>query len=78
MNEEIKTKINRNALKKYCSELPECRIFLENFFLTCEPYSPIVNFINYVSDIISYSRTHKQIKENWEKLIDAFFDIIDI
>ena len=74
----IKTTVNRELLKKYCNELPECKNFLENFFLTCEPYDPVVNFINYLRDLKIYSSTNKYIKENGEKLVEAFFDILGI
>jgi len=75
---EIRSTVNRGILKNYCNELPGCSTFLENFFLTCEPYSPLVNFLNYLSDLKLYSTTNKHIKENGERLVDAFFDILGI
>jgi len=75
---EIKTTVNREMLKKYCDELPTCRTFLENFFLTCESYSPVENFMNYLRDLKLYSKTNIYIKENGERLVDAFFDILGI
>lgn len=76
--DEFKTRIDRDVLKRYCEEFPECSTFLENFFLTCEPYEPIINFENYLTDLELYSPTRRKIRENNQNLIDAFFDIVQI
>jgi len=77
-DEEIKTHISREVLKKYCEELPDCSTFLENFFLTCGHYSPLANFLNYIMDLKLYSTTNVHINRNRERLVDAFFDIVEI
>jgi hypothetical protein len=78
MDSEIRSTVNRGILKKYCNEFPGCSTFLENFFTTCEPYSPLVNFMNYLNDLRSYSTTNRHIRDNEKKLVDAFFDIVEI
>ena len=72
------TRVNREKLKQYCDELPGCSIFLENFFTTCGDYSPGVNFLNYIQDLDIYSRTNMHIRDNFRKLENAFFDIIEV
>lgn len=38
MPQEVQVRVDRETLEHYCEELQDCRCFLENFFLTCEPY----------------------------------------
>lgn len=64
-------------LKEYCNSFPDCRTFLENFFLTCGPYGPSTNFLNYLMDLDLYGSTRRQIRENRSRLINAFFDIVE-
>lgn len=55
--------------------LPGCRRFLENFFGTCRPYPPEVNFLNFLRDVRLYSPSNKEMRENGVYLVQAFYEI---
>ncbi len=68
-------RVNRRELERYCSELPGARTFLENFFLSADG-SPLEEaFLNYVMDVRLYSPTNRTIRQNKQKMIQAFSDI---
>jgi len=68
-------RVNRDALERYCVELPGARTFLENFFMTAEGSHIDETLQNYVMDIKLYSPTNRTIRENQYKMLQAFADI---
>ena len=72
---DLGTKINGEKLQEWADKLPGCRIFLENFFGTCQPYPVEVNYLNYVQDLVLYGLTKKYIRENFNPLLKAFSEI---
>lgn len=46
--------------------------FLNNFFDSCEGEDVVLNFVNYYSDIMAYSRTCEPIRQNHGLLLDLF------
>lgn len=70
------TKVNRDVLNEWKQQLPKrLHIFMDNFFLTCEPYSPEFNLVNYRRDIQLYGATTPAYRENRDKLVQAFYEI---
>ena len=71
----LQTLVNGKKLEKWCKNLPECEIFLTNFFLSCEPYTLDTNSFNYHHDI----QTQMKIDPNWKRyenqLMEAFDEI---
>ncbi len=59
----------------YSQRLPGCRMFLENFFSTCQAFPPEVNYLNYVRDLGMYSATNRHIRPNLSTLMGAFYEI---
>ena len=72
---DLGTKINGEKLREWADKLPGCRIFLENFFGTCQPYPVEVNYLNYLQDLVLYGLTKKYIRENFNPLLKAFSEI---
>jgi len=74
MPEKIRTSVDRDVLRQYCDSIPECRTFLENFFLSCQPFRYEDNLANYQMDLrLYFDRPH--IRKNRRKLEMAFSDI---
>ena len=59
----VPSEINHQKLEYWIEQLPTCKQFLENFFLTCKPYSLEDNYINYISDLRLCSKTNPNIKD---------------
>ncbi len=70
------TQIDREKLEYWATKLPDCKRFLYNFFVTCQPFSPEANYLNYLNDLTVYSPTHRHIRENLAELTQALYDII--
>jgi len=70
------TTINRDALEERKAGLPpRLQRFMDNFFLTCEPFDLEDNYRNYVSDIDLYGATAKAYRTHRRRLLDAFYEI---
>jgi len=68
-------KVNREALERWCNEIPRCRIFFENFFLSSEGH-PLQHVRgNFKLDLGLYRSTNKGIRENWQKMPKIFKQI---
>ena len=65
-------------MEKWAKELPGCKTFLKNFFLTCGPYPVEINYLNYLRDIFLYAPTNRAIKENATVLMQAFYEIAGV
>ena len=69
------TIVNEEKLELWCTRLPDCRLFLENFFCSCRPYPWEDNYDNYCRDI----HIQKQIEPGWSSyerdLMRAFMEI---
>lgn len=48
---------------------------MDNFFSTCQPFSPVANYFNYINDIRLYSATSRAYRDNYRELLLAFHDI---
>lgn len=72
---DLGTKINDEKLKEWVDKLPGCRLFLENFFNTCQPYPVEINYLNYLQDLTLYGLTNRYIRDNFNPLLKAFSDI---
>ncbi|MBI5397882.1 hypothetical protein HZB03_00320 [Candidatus Woesearchaeota archaeon] len=72
---KLETIINEEKLEQWCERLPQCRSFLENFFMTCGPYPRAVNYFNYRLDIVGYIEVHPSWAQYADNLIEAFDDI---
>ncbi|MEK6938420.1 MAG: hypothetical protein AABX04_05225 [Nanoarchaeota archaeon] len=70
-----RTVIVPSRLEYWCQQLPECRTFLENFFISCRPYSMRVNTINYSRDISRCIEIEPQWKAYQRNLMRAFAEI---
>jgi hypothetical protein len=68
---------NENKLEKWIEELPECKDFLSNFFVSCGDDS-VSELVNYLSDICSYGITNKHIRKNRGSLVLAYEEIAGI
>ena len=68
-------RVDREALERYCQELPRARTFLENFFLSAAGSPPDEALQNYVMDLRLYSPTNRAIRENPYKMLEAFAEI---
>lgn len=68
----IETVISEVNLEKWCKILPECEIFMRNFFWTCQGFDYETNKKNYMYDLALYAKTEK-----WPpaQLLLAFYDI---
>jgi len=73
MGVEIKTEIDEAKLEEWQQRVPEQEIFLANFFLSCGPYSPTNNRLNYQYDITAYGFDDKK-----DELLKAYDDIVKI
>ena len=74
MTEETRTFVDRAVLEHYCDSMPECKTFLENFFMSCQSFRYEDNLANYRMDLQLYNdRPH--IRKNRRKLEKAFFEI---
>lgn len=70
------TQIDREKLAEWKARLPKrLHVFMTNFFGTCEPWSPEINYLNYLSDIESYGGTAPAYREHSKELIAAFYEI---
>ncbi|MEE8585050.1 MAG: hypothetical protein V3T83_09390 [Acidobacteriota bacterium] len=59
------THVDQSRLEAWKGRLPErLHIFLENFFGTCEPYDPEVNYLNYWNDVRLYGATTLAYREH--------------
>ena len=65
---------NEKKVEEWASNIPECEDFLFGFFMTCEE-NRISAFENYMRDIELYSPTNREIRDNSERLFQAFYDI---
>ncbi|MBI4739691.1 hypothetical protein HY772_09225, partial [Candidatus Woesearchaeota archaeon] len=72
---KLETIIDEEKLEAWCKRLPQCRTFLENFFMTCGPYAREENYINYRFDIEEYIEVHPSWARYADNLIEAFNDI---
>ncbi len=75
MDEQPRTQVDEKVLERYCTELPRCRVFLENFFGTCTSQDYDDNLANYRQDLQLYSADRSYIRQNRRKLQRAFRDI---
>lgn len=68
-------KYDKSKLEEWVSVMPNtCRVFLDNFFISCRDDPPIA-LANYIEDISSYSLTHRSIRKNARRLLEAFYDV---
>jgi hypothetical protein len=68
-------RVNRDALERYCKELPGARTFLENFFLSAQGHPMDQAILNYMMDLRLYSPTNRTIRQNQHKMLQAFSGI---
>ena len=68
MSDTGKTMVDGDVLERYCTSLPECRRFLQNFFQTCGPFEYEDNLANYRHDLDLYSVDRSHIRANREAL----------
>ena len=72
---DLQTLVDKEMLGEWCRRLPECELFLGNFFCSCRPYTLETNFLNYAHDIA----VQTEIDPSWERYHDqlmlAFIDI---
>ncbi len=68
-------KINEKKLEEWLKEIPQCRKFLNNFFVSCEGLDSMDCLVNYISDLRSYSKTRAEIRDNYDGLLRAFEEI---
>ena len=67
------TQINRSALETEQEKMPErLARFPGNFFGTCESYSPVANWLNYLDDVFIYGQTAKVYRDHQAELVRAF------
>ncbi|MFH1063521.1 MAG: hypothetical protein V1729_00405 [Candidatus Woesearchaeota archaeon] len=71
----LQTIIDEDKIEEWCLRLPDCRQFLENFFLTCSQYDIKTNYLNYASDIISQQGIDPIWHKYGETLMHAFEEI---
>lgn len=62
----LQTRVNQEKLEEWCGSLPECEIFLANFFGSCQPYTLDINRSNYNSDV----QAQMKITPSWRKYKD--------
>ncbi|MFC1741616.1 hypothetical protein ACFL3V_03720 [Nanoarchaeota archaeon] len=71
----LQTIVNEERLDDWCRDLPDCELFLENFFCSCRQYTWETNFLNYVRDV----EVHADLDPTWQKyegpLLQAFLEI---
>jgi hypothetical protein len=71
----LQTIVDEEKLEEWQRRLPECELFLGNFFCSCRPYSWRTNFLNYSMDV----ETHADMDPEWERyegpLMQAFMEI---
>lgn len=67
-------KYDEKKLEKWASNIPECEDFLFGFFINSKDYAACT-LENYVIDVELYSLSNKNIRDNSERLFDAFYDI---
>lgn len=68
-------RINKKKLEEWLKEIPECREFLNNFFVSCEGLNSMDCLVNYISDLRSYSKTRAEIRNNYDRLLRALEEI---
>lgn len=71
----LQTNVNASKLEQWCNRLPVCQTFLENFFLSCQPYTWETNYLNYVNDVEGQIGINQDWKLYEEQLMEAFVDI---
>ena len=72
----LTTIIDEGKVDEWCSRLPECRTFIENFFFSCQMYDRRTNFINYIFDIAGEIMINPSWNDYVPDLMDAFQEIV--
>jgi hypothetical protein len=71
-----RTTVDRAELEEAKEGLPpRLQRFMDNFFLTCEPYAPRDNYLNYLDDIHIYGadgERGREYREHADQLAAAF------
>ena len=70
--------INESKLEKWILKIPECEIFLRNFFESCGNIDAISNFVNYYNDILGYGLIYTFMRDNYYNLLNAFEEICEL
>jgi len=72
----VPTEISQDKLIEHRNRLPKrLHTFLDNFFGTCQPYDPEVNYANYLNDIRLYGMTVPVYRQYAADLVVAFYEI---
>ncbi|MDO8509148.1 MAG: hypothetical protein Q7S27_05695 [Nanoarchaeota archaeon] len=63
-----------SKLVEWTKAIPECEEFLNSFFMSSVE-DPVTEFVNYLTDIQSYGKTYKSVRDNSHLLINAYEEI---
>ncbi len=65
---------NESKLEKWIGIIPECEEFLFNFFISATE-DKVCELVNYINDIINYSKTNNPIRRNYNLLLKVYEEI---